>query len=122
MVLRLILKFQKYTISGGNQTRAIKIIIKGVLYCILNKIATFAFAQSLSVLSAILRLENVQVVNIKALYKMNLMKIAEDSFATQKKEHPVFRWRYCNVAYRITEGAKERIQQFAACDQDKWPW
>jgi large subunit ribosomal protein L19 len=52
-------------------------------------------------------------VNIKALYKMNLMKIAEDSFATQKKEHPVFKsGDTVTVAYRIAEGSKERIQQY----------
>lgn len=44
---------------------------------------------------------------------MNLMKIAEDSFATRKKEHPVFKsGDTITVAYRITEGAKERIQQY----------
>lgn len=44
---------------------------------------------------------------------MNLMKIAEDSFATQKKEHPVFKsGDTVTVAYRIAEGSKERIQQY----------
>ena len=43
---------------------------------------------------------------------MDLMKIAEDAFATQKK-HPAFKsGDTITVSYRITEGNKERIQQY----------
>ncbi len=43
---------------------------------------------------------------------MDLIKIAEDAFAT-KKEHPNFKsGDTITVAYRIKEGNKERIQQY----------
>jgi len=43
---------------------------------------------------------------------MDLIKIAEEAFAT-KKEHPNFRsGDTVTVAYRIKEGNKERIQQY----------
>ena len=43
---------------------------------------------------------------------MDLLKIAEEAFAT-KKEHPSFRsGDTVTVAYRIKEGNKERIQQY----------
>jgi large subunit ribosomal protein L19 len=43
---------------------------------------------------------------------MDLIKIAEEAFAT-KKEHPAFRsGDTVTVAYRIKEGNKERIQQY----------
>ena len=44
---------------------------------------------------------------------MDLIKIAEESFAPAKKEFPVFRsGDTITVAYRIAEGNKERIQQY----------
>lgn len=44
---------------------------------------------------------------------MDLMKIAEASFAKEKKEFPAFRsGDTITVAYRIAEGNKERIQQY----------
>ena len=44
---------------------------------------------------------------------MNLIKIAEDSFAAEKKEFPKFKsGDTITVAYRIVEGGKERIQQY----------
>jgi large subunit ribosomal protein L19 len=43
---------------------------------------------------------------------MDLMKIAEEAFAN-KKEFPVFKsGDTITVSYRITEGNKERIQQY----------
>lgn len=43
---------------------------------------------------------------------MNLIKIAEEAFATGK-EHPEFRsGDTVTVAYRIKEGNKERVQQY----------
>ena len=45
--------------------------------------------------------------------KMDLIKIAEEAFATEKKEHPAFRsGDTVTVAYRITEGNKQRIQSY----------
>ncbi len=44
---------------------------------------------------------------------MDLIKIAEDSFKTEKKELPKFKsGDTITVAYRIVEGNKERIQQY----------
>lgn len=44
---------------------------------------------------------------------MDLMKIAEESFAPAKKELPAFRsGDTVTVGYRIAEGNKERIQQY----------
>jgi len=44
---------------------------------------------------------------------MDLMKIAEEAFAKEKKEFPAFRsGDTITVAYRIVEGTKERIQQY----------
>ena len=44
---------------------------------------------------------------------MDLMKVAEESFAGQKKEFPKFKsGDTITVAYRIVEGNKERIQQY----------
>jgi large subunit ribosomal protein L19 len=43
---------------------------------------------------------------------MDLIKVAEDAFAT-KKEHPTFSsGDTITVSYRIKEGNKERIQQY----------
>ena len=43
---------------------------------------------------------------------MDLIKIAEEAFATQK-EHPAFKsGDTVTIAYRIKEGNKERIQQY----------
>lgn len=43
---------------------------------------------------------------------MDLIKVAEEAFAT-KKEHPSFKsGDTITVAYRIKEGNKERIQQY----------
>ena len=44
---------------------------------------------------------------------MDLIKIAEESFAGTKKEFPKFKsGDTVTVAYRIVEGNKERIQQY----------
>ena len=44
---------------------------------------------------------------------MDLMKIAEEAFAGEKKEFPAFAaGDQVTVAYRIKEGNKERIQEF----------
>jgi len=44
---------------------------------------------------------------------MDLIKIAEASFAKEKKEFPAFKsGDTITVAYRIAEGNKERIQQY----------
>jgi len=44
---------------------------------------------------------------------MDLIKIAEESFAIEKKEFPKFKsGDTITVAYRIVEGNKERIQQY----------
>ncbi|MFA6701759.1 MAG: 50S ribosomal protein L19 [Dysgonamonadaceae bacterium] len=44
---------------------------------------------------------------------MDLIKIAEESFAGDKKEFPKFKsGDTITVAYRIVEGTKERIQQY----------
>jgi large subunit ribosomal protein L19 len=44
---------------------------------------------------------------------MDLIKIAEESFANEKKAFPAFRsGDTITVAYRIVEGSKERIQQY----------
>jgi large subunit ribosomal protein L19 len=44
---------------------------------------------------------------------MDLIKIAEESFAREKKEFPKFKsGDTVTVAYRIVEGNKERIQQY----------
>ena len=44
---------------------------------------------------------------------MDLMKIAEEAFAGEKKEFPAFAaGDQITVAYRIKEGNKERIQEF----------
>ena len=44
---------------------------------------------------------------------MDLIKIAEEAFATEKKNFPSFKsGDTITVAYRIKEGNKERIQQY----------
>lgn len=44
---------------------------------------------------------------------MDLIRIAEESFSTKKKEFPQFKsGDTVTVAYRIAEGNKERIQQY----------
>ena len=44
---------------------------------------------------------------------MDLIKIVEESFTGEKKEHPKFKsGDTVTVAYRIVEGNKERIQQY----------
>ena len=53
-------------------------------------------------------------VTIKTNFStMDLMKIAEEAFAGEKKEFPAFAaGDQITVAYRIKEGNKERIQEF----------
>ena len=52
------------------------------------------------------------VLQLKKYKTMDLMKIAEESFAS-KKEYPAFKsGDTITVSYRITEGNKERIQQY----------
>jgi large subunit ribosomal protein L19 len=44
---------------------------------------------------------------------MDLIKVAEEAFATEKKNFPAFKsGDTITVAYRIKEGNKERIQQY----------
>ncbi|MGI6074028.1 MAG: 50S ribosomal protein L19 [Fermentimonas sp.] len=44
---------------------------------------------------------------------MDLIKIAEESFATPKKDFPKFKsGDTITISYRIAEGNKERIQQY----------
>lgn len=44
---------------------------------------------------------------------MDLIKIAEQSFAKERKEFPKFKsGDTITVAYRIVEGTKERVQQY----------
>lgn len=44
---------------------------------------------------------------------MDLVKIAEQAFATSEKEYPKFKsGDTVTVAYRIKEGNKERVQQY----------
>ena len=44
---------------------------------------------------------------------MDLMKIAEQAFAGEKKEFPAFKaGDQITVGYRIKEGNKERVQEF----------
>lgn len=44
---------------------------------------------------------------------MDLIKVAEEAFATEKKEFPKFKsGDTITVAYRIVEGNKERVQQY----------
>lgn len=44
---------------------------------------------------------------------MDLIKVAEEAFAKEKKEFPKFKsGDTITVAYRIVEGNKERIQQY----------
>ena len=47
--------------------------------------------------------------SIKFMAKVDLMKIAEEAFATGK-QHPAF--KAITVAYKIIEGSKERIQLY----------
>jgi large subunit ribosomal protein L19 len=50
--------------------------------------------------------------NLKSFKKMDFLKIVNDAFATGK-EHAAFRsGDTVTIAYRIKEGAKERIQQY----------
>ncbi len=44
---------------------------------------------------------------------MDLLRVAEEAFAGEKKEFPKFKsGDTVTVAYRIAEGSKERIQQY----------
>ena len=46
---------------------------------------------------------------------MDLIKIAEEAFATGK-QHPSFKaGDTITVAYRIVEGSKERVQLYSRC-------
>ena len=52
------------------------------------------------------------IINVLIYNKMDLIKVAEEAFATGK-QHPEFRpGDTITVAYRIKEGNKERIQQY----------
>lgn len=54
---------------------------------------------------------------------MDLIKIAEEAFATGK-QHPSFKaGDTITVAYRIVEGSKERVQLYPwCCYQNRWTW
>ena len=70
-----------------------------------NSLLCTAFAQSLSKKSYLI----CCVVTIK---QFNLIKIAEEAFATGK-QHPSFKaGDTITVAYRIVEGNKERVQMY----------
>jgi large subunit ribosomal protein L19 len=63
-------------------------------------------------ISSPLHCVSLQKQTLKSYSKMDLIKIAEEAFAT-KKEFPAFRsGDTITVAYRIKEGNKERIQQY----------
>ena len=51
------------------------------------------------------------IINVLIYNKMDLIKVAEEAFATGK-QHPEFNGDTITVAYRIKEGNKERIQQY----------
>lgn len=49
---------------------------------------------------------------------MDLIKIAEEALAPEKKQHPAFKsGDTVTVAYRIIEGNKERVQLFRGDSQ-----
>ena len=71
------------------------------------------FAQSLS--KSVIRYIAFKqlIINIKLLFTMDFIKIAEESFASEKKEFPKFKsGDTVTVAYKIVEGNKERVQQY----------
>jgi len=53
------------------------------------------------------------MLNLKKQIKMDLIKVAEASFATEQKEMPTFKsGDTITVSYKIIEGSKERVQQY----------
>ena len=75
-----------------------------------NHLLCTAFAQSLSKKSYLICCV-VTINNLKSK-KMDLIKIAEEAFATGK-QHPSFKaGDTITVAYRIVEGSKERVQLY----------
>ena len=53
------------------------------------------------------------MLHLKNLIEMDLIKIAEQAFAGEKKEYPEFRaGDTLTVTYKIKEGDKERLQKF----------
>ena len=53
------------------------------------------------------------MLNKKKQIKMDLIKVAEASFATEQKEMPTFKsGDTITVSYKIIEGSKERVQQY----------
>ncbi len=51
------------------------------------------------------------IINRLKEVKMDLIKVAEQAFATNKQHPQFFPGDTITVAYRIKEGNKERIQQ-----------
>ena len=75
-----------------------------------NHLLCTAFAQSLSKKSYLICCV-VTINNLKSK-EMDLIKIAEEAFATGK-QHPSFKaGDTITVAYRIVEGSKERVQLY----------
>ena len=52
------------------------------------------------------------IINALKEIKMDLIKVAEQAFATNKQHPQFFPGDTITVAYRIKEGNKERIQQY----------
>jgi len=52
------------------------------------------------------------IINALKTYKMDLIKVAEQAFATNKQHPQFFPGDTITVAYRIKEGNKERIQMY----------
>ena len=77
--------------------------------CVSNK--SFVTLHPLCAIS-VGRSSPLNCVSLKSYKTMDLIKIAEEAFAT-KKEYPSFKsGDTITVAYRIKEGNKERIQQY----------
>ena len=56
---------------------------------------------------------NIANNNILIAIKMDFIKIVEEAFASEKKQHPEFKsGDTITVSYRIQEGNKERIQDY----------
>ena len=53
------------------------------------------------------------MLHLKNFIEMDLIKIAEQAFAGERKEHPEFKaGDTVTVTYKIKEGDKERLQKF----------
>ena len=85
--------------------------IEKLAYFTKNHLLCTAFAQSLSKKSYLICCV-VTIKQFNLLQNMDLIKIAEEAFATGK-QHPSFKaGDTVTVAYRIVEGNKERVQLY----------